>query len=766
MTSIEESKNSEEKYRLIIENANDLIGILNRNFTFEFVNEQATFNTLGYKSEEVIGKYVLDFLHPSDKDKGLKSLLKGLHEKEGINEVRSRHKNGTYVWLEVKGKVFVDKDGENKGILIGRDISSRKEAELKLKESEEKFKTYFKGGLIATYAWQKVDNDFILIDYNDAAEDMTKGGVKNFLGFKASEMYKDRPQILEELRRCADEKTNIVHEMIYKMETSKEEKYLLVKYVFLPPDLILVNTEDITEQKLSIIKLNESEHRLQERIKELNFLFGISKIAEKENLSSNEFIKETVNLIPSAMQFPDLTTARIRFNGNEFKSDNFEITTWKLATQIEINRKPLKIEIFYLEDNPFLPEEKNLINEIGKRLKDILEKKESEQKRMIAQVELEKSFDRLKELENIINRSPGVLFLWQNSKGWPVEFVSENVKQFGYTQEDFYSGKVIYEEIVHPDDLERVAEEINIYSNENINEFVQEYRIITKSGEVTWLDNRTWIRRDFEGNITHFQGIVIDITDRKNAEEALKLSERNYKEAYNRANFYKDLFTHDTNNILQIIYSSAELIYFQLGDSEQSKYIENMLTLIKNQVKRGSKLISNVRALSEIEEEEITTNHIEITAFLKNSIDFVKKAYSEKQINISCDSFEDKIFTNANELLQDVFENILINGIKYNENPTVEISIKISKQKIDLKNYVKIEFIDNGIGVADNRKEVIFKRGHREFKGSKGMGLGLSLVSKILNTCDGKIWIEDKLRGDYTKGSNFVILLPELNQLD
>ena len=57
-----------------------------------------------------------------------------------------------------------------------------------------------------------------------------------------------------------------------------------------------------------------------------------------------------------------------------------------------------------------------------------------------AQVELEKSYERLKELGNIINSSPGVLFLWKNSKGWPVEFVSENVKQFGYTREDFYSG--------------------------------------------------------------------------------------------------------------------------------------------------------------------------------------------------------------------------------------------------------------------------------------------------------------------------------------
>jgi signal transduction histidine kinase len=126
-------------------------------------------------------------------------------------------------------------------------------------------------------------------------------------------------------------------------------------------------------------------------------------------------------------------------------------------------------------------------------------------------------------------------------------------------------------------------------------------------------------------------------------------------------------------------------------------------------------------------------------------------------------SINGNYFTYANELLQDVFENVLINGIKYNENPNIEISIGISKQEIDGTNYFRFEFIDNGIGVAEHRKEVIFMSGNRELKGSKGMGLGLSLVNKILQIFKGKIWVEDRIKGDYTKGSKFIILLPEVN---
>ncbi len=55
---------------------------------------------------------------------------------------------------------------------------------------------------------------------------------------------------------------------------------------------------------------------------------------------------------------------------------------------------------------------------------------------------------------------------------------------------------------------------------------------------------------------------------------------------------------------------------------------------------------------------------------------------------------------------------------------------------------------------------MIFKRGNRELKGSKGMGIGLSLVKKILKSYKSKIWVEDKVKGDYSEGSKFVLLIP------
>lgn len=90
---------------------------------------------------------------------------------------------------------------------------------------------------------------------------------------------------------------------------------------------------------------------------------------------------------------------------------------------------------------------------------------------------------KINEAYEIINKSPAVAFLWKNDEGWPVEYVSKNVKRlFGYTAEEFTSGKVSYTKTVHPDDLERVGAEVAGFSKrKGREEFTHEpYRIITK----------------------------------------------------------------------------------------------------------------------------------------------------------------------------------------------------------------------------------------------------------------------------------------------
>ena len=124
----------------------------------------------------------------------------------------------------------------------------------------------------------------------------------------------------------------------------------------------------------------------------------------------------------------------------------------------------------------------------------------------------------------VIDNSPTVLFRRKAEEGWPIDFVSENVRQFGYTAEGLLAGEVPYSALVHPEDRERIAEEIQRYCGHALEHYQQEYRIVTRDGRVRWVDDRTTVERDDAGQVLYFQSTIIDVTERRHIEEALRRS--------------------------------------------------------------------------------------------------------------------------------------------------------------------------------------------------------------------------------------------------
>jgi len=291
-----------------------------------------------------------------------------------------------------------------------------------------------------------------------------------------------------------------------------------------------------------------------------------------------------------------------------------------------------------------------------------------------------------------------------------------------------------------------------------------EYHIIEPQlqadGKKAWLDTNKIPLHNSEGEVVGLLGTYEDITERVLAKKALEQSEKKYRESYNRANFYKDIFSHDIGNILQNIGSANDLINMFLNNPEKSQELNEIISIIKEQVLRGAKLIDNIQKLSQIEETENPLKFMNLCKTLKESIHFIHNWVQKSNINIQVNTFSNNIFLQANELLIDVFENLLINSVKYNDNQIVEISINITKYKSNENNYIRIDFLDNGIGIEDARKEEIFQRAYNKEKSTTGLGLGLSLVKKIVESYNGRIWIEDRIKDDPSSGTNFVILLP------
>jgi formate hydrogenlyase transcriptional activator len=161
--------------------------------------------------------------------------------------------------------------------------------------------------------------------------------------------------------------------------------------------------EDITERKNNELALQQQTHNLRKRVKELNCLYGITKLIEKSELLLPKIFKEVVELIPPAWQYPDITCARLIINDQEFKTENFKESIWQQTTKIKVHGKQKGIlEVFYLEktstvdEDPFLKEERNLINAIAMRVGKIIEQSQAEENLRKANQQLLRLSDRLK----------------------------------------------------------------------------------------------------------------------------------------------------------------------------------------------------------------------------------------------------------------------------------------------------------------------------------------------------------------------------------
>lgn len=151
------------------------------------------------------------------------------------------------------------------GVVVLRDVSKIKQIEASQRQSEERLRAQFKGFPIPTYVWQYIDNDFVLVDFNHAARNFTRGKVQQFLGQRISEVYADAPEIRTDFQRCFETKMHITRELnSYQLRTTHEQKDLIFSYVFVPPDLILLHTTDMTEQKQNLATLRKLSNAVQQ----------------------------------------------------------------------------------------------------------------------------------------------------------------------------------------------------------------------------------------------------------------------------------------------------------------------------------------------------------------------------------------------------------------------------------------------------------------------------------------------------------------------
>jgi|GEM_PF-1416414 len=249
-------------------------------------------------------------------------------------------------------------------------------------------------------------------------------------------------------------------------------------------------------------------------------------------------------------------------------------------------------------------EAQNQLEEQKKLLEETVEKRTEELKKSLENLKIEigkkeKLKDKLQKSDKIINNSQAVGFIWRNEPNWPVEYVTQNVESIlGYSAEEFITGKVVYSDIIHKGDLERISTEVDSNSNDSSssNFTHKDYRLIKKSGKVIWVEDRTSIIRDENEEIIQYDGIIIDITQKKKLEE-----ENEYKNEFERriatiSTYFVNLNVNDIHKALMFTTQSfgkfleVERAYVALINENgefgiKSQYFKNNKTVIpKNQI--------------------------------------------------------------------------------------------------------------------------------------------------------------------------------------
>jgi len=237
--------------------------------------------------------------------------------------------------------------------------------------------------------------------------------------------------------------------------------------------------------------------------------------------------------------------------------------------------------------------------------------------------------------------------------------------------------------------------------------------------------------------------------------ERRKEIERKLVKERNRSHFYLDLLIHDIGNIHQ-----GMVNYIQLEEMMSPKEVSDSRALreIRSLVQRSISLVRNIHKFSEATREELSLRRMDIAPIIRDNLMAAVLGASDRNIQIDVKIPKEGVHVMCEPLIGELFLNLFQNAVKFQEGkPFGKVSVRVTRVKDG--RWYRMEISDRGKGIPDSMKSTIFDRLERSTE-RKHRGMGLTLVKVLTERYGGSIDVKDRVPGDHTKGSLFILHLP------
>jgi len=346
-------------------------------------------------------------------------------------------------------------------------------------------------------------------------------------------------------------------------------------------------------------------------------------------------------------------------------------------------------------------------------------------------------------LEFLLSSNPAVIYTARADDNFTTTFVTMNVSEvLGYTPQEFLNTPGFWKDHIHPEDLRRLSPELSRFFKQGRHKF--EYRFKRKDARYLWIYDEAQLIKDESGNPVETIGFMMDITDRKHAEEELKRSNTDLQQFAYAA-------SHDLQEPLRVVAGFVKLLekrYKSKLDEKADEFIQHSV----DGVKRMQTLIKDLLAFSQVGTKGKAFKPVNCSVVLEESLSNLRAAIEEAGVEITYDLLPTVMADSSH--LGRLFQNLIGNAIKFRGSEPLEIHIAAQQKGNDWVFSVQ----DNGIGMDTRHSErifVIFQRLHTREE-YEGTGIGLAICKKIVERHGGRIWVESEIG----KGSTFYFTIP------